>query len=942
MPLKIRWLHLSDFHVGMDDYAQRKMFDYIFTHVRKRKEGGFVPDFIFVTGDVADKGKDSEYETFWLEFIDPLQEIIGGGITDRTFVVPGNHDVDRKLNPYFDRVEMAGAKSRCFDASPEGQRLRQMLIPRFKAFTENDITTVKGAFSSDAGAFATTIEIYGSRVGIAGINTAWLSKDDEDERKLALGKGLLEHALEKLGNHDLQIVLGHHPLDWLIPAERKPVTSLLAQHGVLYLHGHLHHSWAEPTYGGGYQFLAVQSGAAFQAREGEKWRNGLIWGEVDLTRQELKLQPRHWSPDYQDWTLASDAFPENKRDGDWWIYPLPATELANVLAESSALNATEPPKGWATVKPDELQPHIVALDEDAAIHFFDGAVPSWHTALSTSIPSRQIVQKLSDAFHHAETSERSIVTLLLAASCEGKTTAILQSAHEVVKGKADWRILRRVDDTAPLNPVQILPVLSDQFRWLVVVDEADRIAADIHSLLQQMPHDLQGRVHFLIACRDSDWLASKANELTWSSSCTFQQERLDGLDAKDAEAIVGAWTAYGSKGLGDLARVPTERRSSLLEQQAHEQAKTSSGAFFGALLAVRHGSDLPNHARLMLERLDQRKIPSGGTLRDALGFIAAMHAEGLEFLSRPVLAYGLSCPLGRLQKHVLSPLGQEAAATASSSFIFTRHRRIAEAVVDVLEKEFAQDFAEIFIDLGKAAINSFKRGEIVPDLASWRYRLAEHFFETDRKPLALNIASQILTCEPDNVRTLTNVAMLFRKADMPEKAVELFQKFDHLGKTRQFFAEWAASEGEMQDQSSGVVLAAFSLSDDCAEVRVANEDAKTVFAIMSFQFRQLFAKYRQISFRNARVATAVLGQQLDLDERAASNFQRGLEEGIAEGALVPTIVEAFDWFAKGIAAAEAIGVHKSVARSVNCTANFKFDGLKRLIYSSMEANQRRP
>ena len=228
----IRWLHLSDFHVGMDDYAQRKMFDYIIAHVAKRKNDGFVPDFIFVTGDLADKGKSSEYETFWLEFISPLQESIGEGIADRTFVVAGNHDVDRKQNPHFDRAEMAGAKNHCFDPSAEGQMLRKMLMPRFKAFADNDCTTVKGALSGDYGSFSTTVEIRGCEIGIAGVNTAWLCKDNEDERKLTPGKGLLEHALGKLGDAKLRIVLGHHPLDWIIPAEQKPIKSLLGQNAV--------------------------------------------------------------------------------------------------------------------------------------------------------------------------------------------------------------------------------------------------------------------------------------------------------------------------------------------------------------------------------------------------------------------------------------------------------------------------------------------------------------------------------------------------------------------------------------------------------------------------------------------------------------------------------------------------------------------------------------
>jgi 3',5'-cyclic AMP phosphodiesterase CpdA len=91
----IRWLHLSDFHVGKDDYATRKMFDYILAHVRKRKDDGFVPDLLFITGDLADKGLASQYETIWQDFILPLQHDIGGAIERQTFIVPGNHDVDR-------------------------------------------------------------------------------------------------------------------------------------------------------------------------------------------------------------------------------------------------------------------------------------------------------------------------------------------------------------------------------------------------------------------------------------------------------------------------------------------------------------------------------------------------------------------------------------------------------------------------------------------------------------------------------------------------------------------------------------------------------------------------------------------------------------------------------------------------------------------------------
>ena len=155
----IRWLHLSDFHVGKDDYAGRKMFDYIIEHVRQRRDEGFVPDFIFITGDLADKGKACDYETFWLEFVSSLQEVISGDISSRTFAVPGNHDADRDYHQAFSREEMSAPKSRYFDPNQEGNKLREILFPRFKAFVENDFSPTKGDLLKEQGAFAYLLDI---------------------------------------------------------------------------------------------------------------------------------------------------------------------------------------------------------------------------------------------------------------------------------------------------------------------------------------------------------------------------------------------------------------------------------------------------------------------------------------------------------------------------------------------------------------------------------------------------------------------------------------------------------------------------------------------------------------------------------------------------------------------------------------------------------------
>lgn len=226
----IHWLHLSDFHVGKDGYATRKMFDYILAHVGKRKEEGFMPDLLFLTGDLANKGLASEYETFWLEFVSPLQELIGGEIGQRTFAVPGNHDVDRTKHTAFSREEISKADSHYLDPTKEGVRLRgEMLTPRLKSYLDNDCSPTKGAFASLDGAFAHCLTIQGHEVGIVGINTAWLSKDDKDERQLTPGKPLLENALNAIDHTKLRIVLGHHPIDWFRLDQQKPIKSVLGQ-----------------------------------------------------------------------------------------------------------------------------------------------------------------------------------------------------------------------------------------------------------------------------------------------------------------------------------------------------------------------------------------------------------------------------------------------------------------------------------------------------------------------------------------------------------------------------------------------------------------------------------------------------------------------------------------------------------------------------------------
>ena len=87
---------------------------------------------------------------------------------------------------------------------------------------------------------------------------------NKNSDELTPGKPLVEHALSQLDSCDVTFVLGHHPLEWMLPQERKMMSSLLGKKSAIYLHGHLHEAWAEPVSGAGQGFLAIQCGAAFR------------------------------------------------------------------------------------------------------------------------------------------------------------------------------------------------------------------------------------------------------------------------------------------------------------------------------------------------------------------------------------------------------------------------------------------------------------------------------------------------------------------------------------------------------------------------------------------------------------------------------------------------------------------------------------------------------
>jgi predicted MPP superfamily phosphohydrolase len=95
----IKWLHLSDLHLrGTEGTVDRVLFDNMLGDIREQLDSEDPDlDAVFFTGDVAFSGQIEQYEQAAKRF-DEILDVCGlSGQRNRLFIVPGNHDVDRKV-----------------------------------------------------------------------------------------------------------------------------------------------------------------------------------------------------------------------------------------------------------------------------------------------------------------------------------------------------------------------------------------------------------------------------------------------------------------------------------------------------------------------------------------------------------------------------------------------------------------------------------------------------------------------------------------------------------------------------------------------------------------------------------------------------------------------------------------------------------------------------
>jgi predicted MPP superfamily phosphohydrolase len=264
-------LHLSDVHFGCDKTESARALRQLaldgITSAILKLEPEWRPTIVCLSGDIAYRGKSSEYEEAakWLAKL--LKEL--SIAPDHVVICAGNHDIDRDKVTYA-RPEDATEADKMF-SYPLDQKYE---VP-FEAYTE----FAKNCGIRQLQVGANTSFLVGHRdlegISFCSLNSAWFCRDNTDKEQLWIGRPIFDvlethgQALhtQKLATAPPTIFLLHHPKDWYHDSEvhargRTNTFDVVAGRCHLMLTGHTHGESRRPDRNGGAAYI-MTGGATY-------------------------------------------------------------------------------------------------------------------------------------------------------------------------------------------------------------------------------------------------------------------------------------------------------------------------------------------------------------------------------------------------------------------------------------------------------------------------------------------------------------------------------------------------------------------------------------------------------------------------------------------------------------------------------------------------------
>jgi 3',5'-cyclic AMP phosphodiesterase CpdA len=308
----VRFLHLSDIHFrtgAAKTYDRSKVLQGLLSRLRKDRDKSPL-DLLFFTGDLAFAGDPKEYEAA----VAFLRELLDATSLDRDhlFVVPGNHDVDRKVGRWALRTLGSEADATDFFVEAENRRLHKQKFAAYRRAVGDLLGEARPIGLRVGGDAVELVEVRGVKLAVASFNSAWFAVDEEDVEKLWLGEANVRLAAERIEGEagvTAAIALMHHPTEYLAEAERSTVENLLERAFDVVLRGHLHRDKAKSVITGRGGYVELAAPAAYQ---GSQWPNGCFVGEIQPSPRALRVRAYKLGAGADPWTPDHAVFPDDE------------------------------------------------------------------------------------------------------------------------------------------------------------------------------------------------------------------------------------------------------------------------------------------------------------------------------------------------------------------------------------------------------------------------------------------------------------------------------------------------------------------------------------------------------------------------------------------------------------------------------------------------------
>jgi predicted MPP superfamily phosphohydrolase/tetratricopeptide (TPR) repeat protein len=267
----VSWLHLSDLHVGQkSQWAWPTFREQFLKDLRRLADIAGPIDLVLFSGDLTQKGETVEFDTLTRELSAIWEELDKLNQRPSLFAVPGNHDLQRPASNDA-RVKVLKGWSADPDvreelwSTPSNQYL-EVIQAAFRNYSiwferlpSSGIPTVGDALGILPGDSSASVIVNDVRVGLVGLNSAFLQLGNEDYNGLLALDGRQLSAVT--GNdppawcaqHDVNLLLTHHPVTWLTKSAQQEFNAEIFPSGrfTAHLFGHMHEAALATVFRGG-------------------------------------------------------------------------------------------------------------------------------------------------------------------------------------------------------------------------------------------------------------------------------------------------------------------------------------------------------------------------------------------------------------------------------------------------------------------------------------------------------------------------------------------------------------------------------------------------------------------------------------------------------------------------------------------------------------------